>query len=102
MLDLLLTGATVYPGDRPPFPGDVGIAGAAIELVTPRYEDGPLPAAREVVDGRGLLLCPGFIDMHTHSGPDLLHRPAADAEARPGLHDGGDQPRRSRAGPGRP
>ena len=25
------------------------------------------PAAREVVDGRGLMLCPGFIDLHAHS-----------------------------------
>ena len=27
-----------------------------------------MPAARSVVDGSGLWLCPGFIDMHTHSG----------------------------------
>ena len=26
-----------------------------------------MPEAREVVDGRGLMLCPGFIDLHTHS-----------------------------------
>ncbi len=68
MLDLLITGATVYPGDDAPFVGDVGVTGTTIDLVTPCHEDGTLPAAREVVDGRGLLLCPGFIDMHTHSG----------------------------------
>ncbi len=67
MLDLLITGATVYPGDRTPFVGDVGVNGAAIDLVTPCHKDGARPAARDVVDGDGLLLCPGFIDMHTHS-----------------------------------
>ena len=68
MLDLLITGATVYPGDEPPFLGDVGVSGAIIDLVTICHKDGSQAAAREVVDGRGLLLCPGFIDMHTHSG----------------------------------
>ncbi len=68
MLDLLVTGATVYPGDRPPFLGDVGVAGATIDLVTPCHKDAATRTAHEVVDGRGLLLCPGFIDMHTHSG----------------------------------
>ena len=34
-LDLLIRGATVYPGDAPPFEGDVGVSGGAISLVTP-------------------------------------------------------------------
>ncbi|MEO5634826.1 amidohydrolase family protein [Gaiella sp.] len=68
MLDLLITGATVYPGDARPFTGAVGVTGSAIDLVTICHEDRSLPPAQNVVDGRGLLLCPGFIDMHTHSG----------------------------------
>ena len=67
MLELLIRGATVYPGDAPAFPGDVGVDGRGIALVTPRAGDAPAPEAREVVDGAGLLLCPGFIDLHTHS-----------------------------------
>jgi N-acyl-D-amino-acid deacylase len=66
VLDLLLRGATVYRGDAPPFEGDVGVRGRTIELVTTGHED-PSAVAHEVVDGRGLLLCPGFIDLHTHS-----------------------------------
>ncbi len=68
MLDVLIAGATVYPGDAPPFLGDVGVAGDTIDLVTMCHKDLAAPAARSVVDGRGLWLCPGFIDMHTHSG----------------------------------
>ena len=67
MLDLVITRATVYPGDAPPFEGTVGVSGSTIILVTKCHKDDVVPAARQVVDGRGLMLCPGFIDMHTHS-----------------------------------
>lgn len=66
--DLLVRAVSVYPGDAPPFDGDVGVSGDTISLVTLCHKDASVPAAREVVDGRGLMLCPGFIDMHTHSG----------------------------------
>jgi len=65
VLDVLIRGATVYPGDAPPFEGEVGVRGGTIELVTRCHEVSA--AAREVVDGLGLMLCPGFIDLHTHS-----------------------------------
>ena len=67
MLELLIRGATVYPGDRPSFRGNVGVDDGKVVLVTSHVEDGPPPEVREVVDGDGLLLCPGFIDMHAHS-----------------------------------
>ena len=66
-LDLLVHGATVYRGDAPSFQGSVGTSGAEIVLVTNWHKDSQMPSAREVVDGRGLMLCPGFIDMHAHS-----------------------------------
>jgi N-acyl-D-amino-acid deacylase len=67
-LDLLIRGATVYPGDAPPFEGDVGVRGGAIDLVAQSHEVTEAPvAAAEVVDGKGLMLCPGFVDLHTHS-----------------------------------
>ena len=67
-LDLLIRGATVYPGDAPPFEGDVGVRGGTIDLVARSQEGTEAPvAAAEVVDGRDLMLCPGFVDLHTHS-----------------------------------
>ena len=65
--DLLIRGATVYPGDAASFEGDVGVTNGAISLVTLWHKDSTPPDAREVVDGHGLMLCPGFIDLHTHS-----------------------------------
>ena len=67
MLDLLIRGATVYPGDEPAFRGDVGVRGGEIELVTTWRDDAEVVAAHEVVAGDGLMLCPGFLDLHTHS-----------------------------------
>lgn len=63
-LDLLIRGATVFPGDAAPFAADVGIAAgriAAIGRSLPGQEVG------EVIEARGLMLCPGFIDLHAHS-----------------------------------
>jgi len=69
-LDLRIHGATVVPGDGPSFTADVSVAGGEIvgvePRVTPRHEDDP-PLAAQVVAGTGLLLCPGFVDLHAHS-----------------------------------
>ena len=68
MLDLVITGATVYPGDAPPFAGTSACSGEH-DRPCDNVSQGctSCPPAREVVDGSGLMLCPGFIDMHTHS-----------------------------------
>src|SRR2546430_13083005 len=62
--DLLVHGAKVFPGDGPELVMDVAVAGARIAAVGPEL---PAEHAREVVDGDGLMLCPGFIDLHAHS-----------------------------------
>src|SRR5207247_5915297 len=57
-------GARVFPGDGPELVTDVAVAGARIAAVAPEL---PAEHARQVVDGDGLMLCPGFIDLHAHS-----------------------------------
>src|SRR6185436_875762 len=59
-LMLVLRGADVYPGDGPPFAADVGIEGDRIAAIGETLEG-------EIVDAAGLMLCPGFVDMHAHS-----------------------------------
>lgn len=63
MFDLVIAGAHVYPGDGPPVRADVAVADGLIAAVG--RDDGW--SARERIDGRGLLLAPGFIDLHAHS-----------------------------------
>lgn len=66
-VDLLIRGGTVYTGSDPPFTGDVAIVGGRIEAVGRRLA-GP---ARRIVDAKGMVVAPGFIDPHSHVGDDL-------------------------------
>ena len=66
-VDVLIRGGTVYTGTDAPFVGDVAIDGDRIRSVGRR-----LPvAARRVIDARGMIVAPGFIDPHTHISEDL-------------------------------
>lgn len=60
--DWVIREASVYDGTgAPPVTADVAIEGGRIAAV------GTAPGtARESLDGRGLALSPGFIDVHTH------------------------------------
>lgn len=65
--DLLIRGGTVYTGTDAPFVGDVAIAGDRIRAVGRR-----LPvAAKRIIDARGMIVAPGFVDPHTHISEDL-------------------------------
>lgn len=67
--DLLLTGATLVDGTGAPArPADVAVAGGRITAVAER---GSLSGS-EVVDLDGLVLAPGFIDVHTHYDAQIL------------------------------
>lgn len=74
-VDLIIRGGTIYAGSDAPFVGDVAIAGDRIRSVGPRL---PFAASR-VVDAKGLIVAPGFIDPHTHLGGQLQ---AEDAQER--------------------
>ncbi|QTH21471.1 amidohydrolase family protein [Rhizorhabdus wittichii] len=62
MLDLLIKGGTLVDGTGAPARlADVGIQGD--EIVEIGAIDAP---ARRVIDARGLLVTPGWVDIHTH------------------------------------
>ncbi len=67
MLDILLRNGRILDGSGTPwFRADVGVKDGKIALVRHRIED----EAVNTVDLSGNILCPGFVDTHTHS--DLL------------------------------
>jgi N-acyl-D-amino-acid deacylase len=61
MHDLVIRGATIVDGTgKPAFQGDVGLDGKRIAAV------GKVGAGHREIAADGLLLTPGFVDVHTH------------------------------------
>ena len=75
MLDILITGGDVYDGTgAPPVRADVGIVGDRIATVSPSSPGSDeRPDAAAVVDAAGKAVCPGFINILSHSNLTILH-----------------------------
>ena len=65
--DLLIRGGTIYTGSDAPFVGDVAVTADHISAVGRHLTT----QARRVIDAKGMIVAPGFIDPHTHVGDDL-------------------------------
>lgn len=80
--DVLIVGGRVVDGTGAPwFRADIGIRGDRIEAVGP-LEDA---RARLRLDARGLVVAPGFIDIHTHARRGIFHTPTAENYVRQGV-----------------
>jgi N-acyl-D-amino-acid deacylase len=81
-MDLVFRGGLVADGTGgPAFVADVGIADGSICAVG---RLGSAAAARSI-DARGLIVAPGFVDMHSHSDVRLLDEPRAEAKTMQGV-----------------
>ncbi|MDX6593247.1 MAG: N-acyl-D-amino-acid deacylase [Gaiellales bacterium] len=81
MHDLVIRGGTVVDGrGGAAFTADVAVVGDTITAI-----GNGLGAARATIDARGLHVCPGFVDVHTHSDFTLPVRPAAEAKLLQGI-----------------
>ncbi len=70
MLDLLIRDAKVVDGTgNPGYTAHVGVKEGKIALIS-RSDD--LPEAARTIEARGLVLAPGFVDMHTHTEYTIL------------------------------
>ena len=92
---IAIVGPTVIDGSgsAPFVTTAVLIRGDRIDAVGPRS----IPRDATIVDGHGLTLAPGFIDMHNHSGAGLERDPSATTQVSQGIttlalgQDGGSE-----------
>lgn len=81
MLDLAIRGGHIADGTgKPIFKGEVGITGDRIVEI-----GGHVSNANENIDATGRIVCPGFIDVHSHSDVTLLLDSLAQSKVRQGV-----------------
>ncbi len=77
MLDLVIRGGTVVDGTGAPARrADVGVSGGRVVAVDGDV-NGDVGTTTRVVEADGLLVTPGFVDLHTHYDAQLLWDPTA-------------------------
>lgn len=82
MLDVLIRGGEVADGSGAPLRrADIGIREGTIVEIGAITE----PDARTEIDATGLVVAPGFVDVHTHSDITILAEPKAESAVRQGV-----------------
>jgi N-acyl-D-amino-acid deacylase len=80
--DILIQNARIVDGSGTPwYQGDVGIRGDTIVSIG-RLGGAP---SKTTIDARGLVVAPGFIDIHTHARRGIFLDPAAQNYIRQGV-----------------
>jgi len=82
MFDLLIRGATIVDGSGSPgWIGDLAISNGKIAEIAPNIPGD----AKDVIDAKGNVLCPGFIDAHGHSDFTLFINNRGESKIRQGI-----------------
>jgi dihydroorotase/N-acyl-D-amino-acid deacylase len=80
--DLVIRNARIVDGSGgPAYAADIAVRGDTIARIAPGIDAG----AARVIDARGQVAAPGFIDIHTHSRRGIFEVPTADNYVRQGV-----------------
>ena len=83
MLDLMIENGMIIDGTgNPGYYGSVGVEDGRLTVFRGTVRD---VDATRTIDAAGLVICPGFIDMHAHSGLVLLADPLHEPKVRQGI-----------------
>jgi len=92
MYDLIIKNVKIYDGSGgKPFIADVGIKGERIEKIGSIMDGIASPLIKsearndKLINGEGLCISPGFVDIHSHSDYYLLIDPLAQSKVRQGV-----------------
>ena len=83
MLDLLIKNGQIIDGT-----GSPGFSAAVLikkERIAIQRGDVTQLEAGRVIDAEGQVVCPGFIDLHSHAGLTILGEPHHDPKVRQGV-----------------
>lgn len=80
--DLVLRGGRIVDGTASPwYTADVALKGDTIVRIAPAITE----SAARVIEVRGLIIAPGFIDIHTHARRGIFDVPTAENYVRQGV-----------------
>lgn len=80
--DLIIRGGRIVDGTGSPwYRADLAVRGDTIVRIAPRIE----ASAARVIDAKGMVVAPGFIDIHTHARRGIFEVPTADNYVRQGV-----------------
>lgn len=81
--DLVIAGGDVYDGTgNPPIHAAIGVVDGKVWVLRGDASD---VSTGRVIDATGMAVCPGFIDLHSHSGLMMLHEPNHGPKIRQGV-----------------
>ena len=81
MTEILISGGTIVDGSgEPGRPGSLAVEDGRLRMVS-----GEQPTAERVIDATGMIVAPGFIDLHSHSGLEILAEPRHEPKVRQGV-----------------
>jgi N-acyl-D-amino-acid deacylase len=81
MHDIVILGGTIVDGTgAPPRQGNVGVDGDTISVISTEVLSG-----RQIIDATGLIIAPGFIDLHSHADFTLADNPEAITQLAQGV-----------------
>ncbi|OQY51656.1 MAG: hypothetical protein B6230_04360 [Desulfobacteraceae bacterium 4572_89] len=82
MCDLLIKNGTIIDGTGSPgFPADILVKDGKIEMIGASLEI----ECQTILDTSQKIVCPGFIDIHSHTDTTILINPKAESKIRQGI-----------------